>query len=149
VRRIVFSPKTLFVTVASVALLGGGCATPDAPDLRGRWRPLNQFADTPHAIPLQQAYVYQASPADGTLKALLGRWAKDAKITLSYQHPNDYTLHAPVAHIRTTSLQQAATALSAAYAAQGVRVDAQRSEIIVSQVRADAQAGGAVDGTGG
>ena len=85
------------------------------------------------AIPLQQAYIYQASPADSTLKTMLGRWARDARLTLSYLHPNDYTLHSPVAQIRTGSLEDAASALSAAYAEQGVRVVVERPRIIVSQ----------------
>lgn len=110
-----------------------GCATPDAASVGGRWRPVNRFAEAPQAIPLQQAYIYQASPADGTLKSMLGRWAKDARLTLAYLHPNDYTLHAPIAQIRTNSLEDAATALSAAYAEHGVRVIVERPRIIVSQ----------------
>lgn len=121
--------------VAGFAVLSGlaGCATPEAADPRGRWRPIHQYADVPQAIPLQQAYVYQASPADGTLRTLLGRWAKDTRTTLSYLHPNDYTLHAPVAQVRTASIEQAVAALSAAYAAQGVRISAERGQIVVSQ----------------
>ncbi len=110
-----------------------GCATPAPENVEGRWRPVNRFAEAPQAIPLQQAYIYQASPADGTLRMMLGRWAKDARLTLAYLHPNDYTLHAPVAQIRTSSLEDAATALSAAYADQGVRVVIERPRIIVSQ----------------
>ena len=122
--------------LVAVALLSA-CATPDAAEFGGRWRAVNRFADTPQAIPLQQAYVYQASPADGTLKAMLSRWARDARMTLSYQHPNDYTLHGPVGGIRTTSLEQAASALSSAYAAHGVHVLVDRTQIIVSQGRPD------------
>jgi len=109
------------------------CATPQAADFGGRWRAVNRFADTPQSIPLQQAYVYQASHADGTLKAMLSRWARDARMTLSYLHPNDYTLHGPVGGIRTTSLEQAASALSSAYADHGVRVRVDQTQIIVSQ----------------
>lgn len=110
-----------------------GCATPSAADIEGRWRPLNRFADVPQAIPLQEAYVYQASPADGTLKAMLSRWARDARMTLSYEHPNDYTLHGPVGGIRTTNLEQAAATLSSAYADHGVAVRVERTQIVVSQ----------------
>lgn len=113
-----------------------GCATPQAADPRGAWQPVHQFADTPQAIPLQRAYVFQAFPSDQTLKALLTRWSGDAGIGLSYLHANDYTLHAPVAQLRTTSLEQAAAALSAAYAAQGVRVAAERGAIVVSHADA-------------
>lgn len=111
----------------------GGCATPEAADPRGKWRPVHQFAEAPRALPLHQAYVFQAFPSDQTLKALLTRWSADAGITLSYQHGNDYTLHGPVAQVRTTSLEQAAAALSNAYAAQGVLVSAERGTLVVSQ----------------
>lgn len=110
-----------------------GCAAPRAADVGGRWRPVNRFAEAPQAIPLQQGYVYQASPVDGTLKNMLGRWAKDARLSLAYLHPNDYTLHAPVAQISTGSLEDAAAQLSAAYASQGVQVVVERPRIIVSQ----------------
>lgn len=120
------------IALTAAALLSA-CATPEAADFGGRWRAVNRFADTPQPIPLQQAYVYQASPADGTLKAMLSRWARDARMTLSYQHPNDYTLHGPVGSIRTTSLEQAASALSSAYAAHGVHVLVDRTQIVVSQ----------------
>lgn len=124
-----------------------GCATPDAADPRGKWRPLHQFAEAPQAIPLQQAYVFQAFPSDQTLKTLLTRWSNDAGLGLSYLHANDYTLHAPVAQLRTTSIEQAASALSSAYAAQGVRVSAERGAIVVSHAQAAsvAPADGATD----
>ncbi len=109
------------------------CATPMAEDVDGRWRPVNRFDEVPQAIPFHQAYVYQASPVDGTLSHMLARWAKDAGLTLAYLHPNDYTLYAPVAQVRTNSLEEAASALSVAYAAQGVRIVVERPRIIVSQ----------------
>ncbi|MFL6588109.1 MAG: hypothetical protein ACJ8GV_14665 [Luteimonas sp.] len=113
-----------------------GCATPDAADPRGKWRPLHQFAEAPQAIPLQQAYVFQAFPSDQTLKRLLTRWSNDAGLGLSYLHTNDYTLHAPVALLRTTSIEQATSALSSAYAAQGLHVSAERGAIVVSHAQA-------------
>lgn len=125
--------KMMVLGVVMVPMVAAGCATPDAAGIKGRWQPVNRFADAPQAIPLQQAYIYQASPADGTLRTMLVRWAKDAKLTLMYLHPNDYTLHAPVAQIRTSSLEDAATSLSAAYADQGVQVVIERPRIIVSQ----------------
>lgn len=125
--------KMMLSCVVMVPVVVAGCATPQAADINGRWRPVNRFAEAPQAIPLQQAYIYQASPADGTLKTMLGRWAKDARLTLAYLHPNDYTLHAPIANIRTGSLEDAAAALSAAYAEQGVQVSVERPRIIVSQ----------------
>lgn len=137
VSRIVRARRIFIALASSVPFLLAACATPEAPGIGGRWRPVNQFAETPRAIPLQQAYVYQASPADGTLKTMLGRWAKDSRLTLSYLHPNDYTLHAPVAQIRTSSLEEAAAALSSAYAAHGVKVAVDRPRIVVSQALRD------------
>lgn len=135
--------KIVFLSVLCIPLLLTACATHEAPGINGRWRPVNRFAEAPQAIPLQQAYIYQASPADGTLKTMLSRWAKDSRMTLAYLHPNDYTLHAPVAQVRTSSLEEAAAALSSAYAAQGVKVAIDRPRIVVSQVLpGDGQAGG-------
>lgn len=125
--------RKFLLAVAAMTLVG--CATPSAPDVRGRWKPLNQFAETPLAIPLQQGYVFQASPVDGTLKGMLSRWAKDSRLGLSYLHPNDYTLHAPVAHIRAHSIQSAAAELSSAYAAEGVNVSVEGAQIVVRPVQ--------------
>lgn len=142
VSRIVQIRKVVVVCVLCVPLLLAACATPEAPGISGRWRPVNRFAEAPQAIPLQQAYIYQASPADGTLKSMLGRWAKDSRMTLAYLHPNDYTLHAPVAQVRTSSLEEAAAGLSSAYAAYGVKVAIDRPRIVVSQtLPGDGQAG--------
>lgn len=129
-----------FILCAFVLL--SACATPDAPDLRGRWRAVNQFAEAPTAIPLHQSYVYEATPSDGTLKTMLNRWARDSKRNLSYLHPNDYTLHLPVSRIRTTSLEQAAAELSTAYAAEGVYIVINGTQIVVSSApSADAPVG--------
>lgn len=89
------------------AMLVAGCAT--------RWKPINGFAEHPSEIPLQQAYVFQASPVDRTLKAMLARWASDSGMTLEYRHPSDFTLHRTVAGIRTTRLQDALVQLESAY----------------------------------
>ncbi|WP_367381359.1 hypothetical protein [Stenotrophomonas cyclobalanopsidis] len=115
-----------------MTVLLAGCVTPPAPEPRGKWRPVNRLSDVTHAIPLQQSHVYQSSPVDSTLKGLLTRWAKDSGMTLSYLHPNDYTLYLPVGDIRTTSIVEAAAALSSAYASQGVVVSVEQSRIIVS-----------------
>jgi type IV pilus biogenesis protein CpaD/CtpE len=109
-----------------------GCATRPAPDFRGRWKAVNRYAETAQEIPLQQAYSFRASPMDGTLRNMLSRWAKDSKMTLSYLHPSDFTLYAPVARIDTYDLQQAAAQLTTAYAAQRVRVTHSGNQIIVS-----------------
>lgn len=140
---VIGTKMTRTALLAAVAVLFAGCATPDAPDFRGRWKPLNQFSETPQAIPLHQGYVYQASPVDGTLKGMLSRWAKDSKLGLSYLHPNDYTLHASAARVRTYDLRAAAAELSAAYAGQGVRVSVEGAQIVVAQA-----GGGATDEAG-
>ena len=120
----------LAVVVAVLSL--AGCATPAAPDPRGKWLPVNRMADAPQAIPLNQIYVFQATPVDGTLKSMLTRWARDQRMTLSYLHPNDYTLYGPVGSIRTPSLVEAATALTNAYETQNLAVVVDRSTIVVS-----------------
>lgn len=93
--------------LATSAAVVPGCAS--------RWKPVNRFAEATREIPLQQAYVFYASPMDRTLKAMLTRWAADTGMTLSYRHSSDFTLHAPVAQIRTTRLPEALDQLRAAY----------------------------------
>lgn len=134
------------VVVLGLGLLSG-CATPSAPDFRGRWKPINQFAETPQAIPLHQAYVYQASPVDGTLKGMLGRWAKDSRLGLSYLHPNDYTLHAPVAQIRSYDIAAAAVLLTEAYAHERLRVSVEGGQIVVRQASSAVDAGSSAPST--
>ena len=107
------------------------CASSPAPDVAGRWKPVNRYAEVPQEIPLQQAYVFFVSPLDGTLKNTLERWAKDSKMTLSYLHSSDFTLHAAVASIRTNSLREALNQISAAYASQQVNVVAEENQIVV------------------
>src|SRR5690606_8295951 len=68
--------RCLIAWLAVLACCLGGCATPDAPEIRGSWRPVNQYGHSPQAIPLQRGYVFQASPADGTVKTMLERWAR-------------------------------------------------------------------------
>jgi hypothetical protein len=105
------------------------CAT-SAPEYGGRWKSVNRYADSPQEIPLYQAYTFYPSPMDGTLKTMLERWARDSKMTLSYLHPSDFTLHAGVAGIRTNSLQEAVSQLTAAFAQQGVSVAVEGNQIV-------------------
>ncbi|QNP40881.1 hypothetical protein [Lysobacter solisilvae (ex Woo and Kim 2020)] len=121
------------------------CATRPAPEFGGRWKPVNHYAEEPQEIPLQQAYAFYPSPMDGTLKSMLTRWARDSKMALSYLHPSDFTLHAGVADIRTSDLQQAAAQLSTAYAAQGVAVAVEGNQIVVRNA-ATATAAPSTDG---
>ena len=117
---------------ASLSLLVlTACVTHPAPDVAGRWKPINRYAVTPQEIPLYQSYVFFVSPLDGTLKNTLERWSKDSKMTLSYLHPSDFTLHAQVADIRTSNMQDALNQLSAAYAAQHVLIVTEQNQIVV------------------
>ncbi len=125
---------TLFWLAAALSLGLSACATQPAPDVAGRWKPVNRYAQAPQEIPLQQNYVFFVSPLDGTLKNALARWAKDSKMTLSYLHASDFTLHTPVASIRTNSLQDALSQITAAYAPQQVQVVAEQNQIVVRYV---------------
>lgn len=88
------------ISIAAVAaLMVAGCATKSAPDFGGRWKPVNRFAVATTEIPLYSSYVYQASPMDGTLKAMLERWAKDSGRTLDYRLNSDFTLYGAVSKI--------------------------------------------------
>jgi hypothetical protein len=114
-----------------IGILLMGCATTPAPDFGGRWKPVNRFAVAPTEIPLYSSYVYQATPMDGTLKAMLERWAKDAGMTLDYRLSSDYTLYGAVSRIGTTNPQEAMTDVTAAYATQGVSVSIVGNSIVV------------------
>lgn len=117
--------------IVSLSALVAGCATPPAPEYGGRWRPVNRFSEAPQEIALQQAYVYYASPLDGTLKTMLERWASDSKMRLDYQAPMDYTLFAPVADVRSNDLASATARLSTIYAAQRVAISVEGNRIVV------------------
>lgn len=120
-------------TVLLMALMAAtaGCATKPAPEYGGRWKAVNHYADAPQEIPLYQAYSFYPSPMDGTLKTMLERWARDSKMTLSYLHASDFTLHSAIAQIRTNDLGEAVSQLSSAYGAQGVSVTTEGNQIVV------------------
>jgi hypothetical protein len=122
---------------AFVALMLGGCATREAPDVRGRWQPVNRYADTTHAIPLRGAYVFQASPLDRTLRSLLARWARDTQVTLDYRHHADFTLHLPVQALRAQRIEDAAAQLNRIYAAQRVMVAVDGERLVVTAREGD------------
>lgn len=127
--RISILTKLLFAVLCAVAL--SSCASRPAPDFGGRWKTVNRFAEETQALPLQDTYLYYASPMDRTLKNMLERWADDSKMTLTYRHPMDYTLYSAVADIRTPSLQEAVSQLNAAYSAQQVSIAVSGNEIVV------------------
>jgi hypothetical protein len=124
---------SLLAAGIALAILQAGCATRPAPDFKGRWKSVNRYAETTEAIPLHQSYVFQPAPMDGTLKNMLTRWAKDSKMSLSYLHSSDFTLHAPVEQVNTYSLEQAASQLTSIYAGQRVSVAVEGKQIIVRE----------------
>jgi hypothetical protein len=115
----------------SVVFVLAACGTPPPQDYGGSWMPVNRFQDSPAEIPLSPDYTFYATPIDATLKTILERWAKDAGLKLSYRLGSDFTLYKPVARIRTTDVQAAASELSAIYATQGVSVTADSKQILV------------------
>lgn len=117
--------------LAVLMVATAGCATKPAPEYGGRWKAVNRYAEEPREIPLYEAYVFYPSPMDGTLKAMLTRWARDSKMTLSYLHSSDFTLHSAVAQIHTNDLKEAVSQLTSAYAAQGVLVTTEGNQIVV------------------
>lgn len=119
------------VVLVTIALAGTACGPRPAPDISGRWKAVNQYAEQTEEIPLQQAYVFQAAPLDRTLKTMLERWARDSRMQLVYGHGSDFTLHAPVARMRSTQLAQAAAELTSIYAPQRVVVTVDGKRIVV------------------
>lgn len=117
--------------LAVVMAATAGCATKPAPEYGGRWKTVNRYAEEPREIPLYEAYVFYPSPMDGTLKTMLTRWARDSKMTLSYLHSSDFTLHSAVAQIHTNDLHEAVSQLTSAYAMQGVSVTTEGNQIVV------------------
>ena len=125
--------------------LATSCATKPAPEFAGRWKPVNRYAEETQEIPLDQAYTFQPSPMDGTLKNMLARWARDSKMTLSYEHTSDFTLHGAVSGIRSSDLRSAAGQLTQAFAAQRIAVELDGNRIVVRPAAADGGSGDGAD----
>lgn len=68
---------------------------------------------------------------------MLARWARDSELTLTYLHPDDFTLHRPVTNIRTGDLQEAVSLLTRIYAAQQISITASQKEIVVKAAEPD------------
>lgn len=126
-------------TTLLAAFALAGCGTPAAKNFGGTWKPVNHFRSAPVEIPLNPAYVYYASPLDGTLKTMLTRWASDSGRQLSYQLPFDVTLYQPVSGIRTTDIDAALAQLNSIYALQKVFVTASARRIVVEPSRTASQ----------
>lgn len=122
-----------FVAVATVAIVATACAGRDARDFAGRWEPVNTYADSTEAIPLHSAYLFQASPMDGTLRNLLARWARDSASELDYRHPSDFTLHRPVQGVRAHTLSEAVAQLDAAFGPEGVVMRVEGTRLVVTE----------------
>ncbi|WP_309828859.1 TcpQ domain-containing protein [Paracidovorax wautersii] len=116
---------------AILALALTGCSTPAPKDYGGSWMPVNRFQSAPTEIPLSPAYTFYASPMDATLRNMLTRWASDNGLQLVYQIGSDFTLHQPVARVRSNDIQTAVSELSAIYAPQGIVIVADSKRIAV------------------
>jgi hypothetical protein len=125
------SHRTALGGLLLATTLLAACGTPPAKDFGGSWRPVNRYRSEPTEIPLHPQYTFFAAPIDGTLKAMLTRWATDTNRTLRYELNYDVTLYTPVATIRTADLEAAVSRLSGIYAAQGVQVSIGPDEIVV------------------
>lgn len=121
---------------AGLALVLAACGTTPTTEIRGRWAPVNRYAPTTQEIPLAAAYVYQATPMDRTLKSMLERWARDMRMTLAWQHGSDFTLHAPMADLRTADLGGAVARINEVYAPQQVQVVVEGERIVVRRAGA-------------
>lgn len=127
----IVNPSFARVLLATLLLTLAACGPRPAPDIGGRWKAVNRFAEQTEEIPLRPAYVYQAAPMDRTLKTMLERWARDSKMALSWELPSDYTLHAPVADVRAASIEAAAVDLTRIYAPQQVQVSVEGNRLVV------------------
>lgn len=125
-------------TSLSVLVTLAGCGAPAPKDYGGSWAPVNRFQSTPTEIPLSSAYTFYASPMDATLRTMLARWATDNSLQLSYRIASDFTLHQPVAKVRTHDIQSAVNQLSAIYVPQGLSITADSRQILVQGASAAA-----------
>lgn len=121
----------LAVFILSLPIVLAGCAARSAPGISGRWKPVNRFQSQTQEIPLRPAYAFYATPMDRTLKSMLERWARDTRMTLAYEHGSDFTLHEPVAQLRSNDLPGAVEALNGIYASQQVAISLDGSRIVV------------------
>lgn len=110
-----------------------GCGTPSPEDFGGFWKPVNRFDSRINEVPLALPYTYYASPTDGTLKALVARWAEDTGATLSYRLRSDFTLPKAASRIHTSEARDATAQLSAIYVKQGFSVFIEGPQIVVAE----------------
>lgn len=114
-----------------IALALAACAARPAPEIRGRWTPVNRYQAATQEIPLRAPYAFYPTPMDRTLKGMLERWTRDMRMTLAYEHGSDFTLHEPVADLRTDDLATAVARLNAVYAPQRVEIRIDGDRVVV------------------
>lgn len=131
------------------ALILAACAGHGARDFGGRWVPLNPWGEEIVAVPLRPAHVFAATPIDGTLRALLQRWAREGGAELDYRHPDDFTLHAAVADIRTATLEDAVARLDALFSPAGAAMRVEEGRVVVEAAGAGRPPGTRVPARGG
>ncbi|MDM0090482.1 MULTISPECIES: hypothetical protein [unclassified Variovorax] len=132
-------PRRLAAALSLALLITlAGCGAPAPKDYGGSWAPVNRFQSTSTEIPLSPAYTFYASPMDATLRTMLARWATDNGLQLSYRIASDFTLHQPVAKVRTHDIQSAVNQLSAIYVPQGLSITADSRQILVQGASAAA-----------
>ncbi len=124
--------SVLIAVMALVVCTLAACGTKPAPDFRGRWKAVNEVDAAPRAIPLQPVQRFLVLPSDRTLKGVVDRWAKESGRRSAYRASTDFSLHIDAAKVSASNLDTAVAQLSAAYAAQGIRIDVQPTSIVVS-----------------
>lgn len=111
--------RALLSAIGTLILMPG-CGSHSAPDFPKTWQPMNQLSDQITEIPLIKPHFYEVTRLDTTVKGLLERWGEEAKISVIYDYPSDFTLYKKVQNIRTTELQVALSELSVLYSDRGI-----------------------------
>ncbi|WP_156122156.1 hypothetical protein [Morococcus cerebrosus] len=66
-------------------------------------------------IPLIKLHSYEVTQLDSTVKGLLERWGEEARMSVIYDHPIDFTLYKKVKSIHATELRVALNELTQLY----------------------------------
>ena len=124
--------KKIIISLSLSTLFLTGCGiTPPVNFPQGNWRPMNDFPNDISEIPLTRQKIYQPLRIDVTLKGMLQRWARQANLSLSYQHDSDFTLSRDVARIQQPNIEQAIRELNEAYRHKGVDIRLVGNRILV------------------
>lgn len=103
------------LSIVSVTVLTSGCVSHSAPDFPKSWKPMNQLSDQIVEIPLIKLHSYEVTQLDSTVKGLLERWGEEARMSVIYDHPIDFTLYKKVKSIHATELRVALNELTQLY----------------------------------